>query len=152
MLREIGLFAFWVLAVLIAAWQGNWYYEAKRRPLNEIRTLLGSVPDGAHVIAFRDSMSVRGGSLLWNVRVPESAALTLRSRCQAPANIRGLDLPPLIEVAPPDAPTAENLTSDRQQAASPRPRGCILAARNVPDLVVTTVTLQGDIMQVETLL
>jgi hypothetical protein len=139
MARAIGLFVFWIIVVLTAGFEGHWYYAAQIRPIGELRKHLGEVPDGARVVAFRDYMSFRGGRYIWNIRISPAAAIKLRERCRSPANLSDVNVGAIVE----------GESSRPATASSPTPRGCLLSAETLADRFETSITLQGDLLQIE---
>jgi hypothetical protein len=129
---------FWIGAVIIVATEASWYYEVFRRPLGELRELLGAVPDGARTVGYLNEASVRGGTIRWNIVIAEGAARGLRSRCSGSAKIL-----PLVRLR-----VAETSTGTRIEGPlASMTQGCTIAARNGPYKTYSGAVLGDRLIQ-----
>ena len=120
-MRRALLGVFGIGVVILGLAGASWYYETYRRPLAELRELLGVLPDGARAVGYLNDASVRGGTLTWNIMISDGAARILRGRCKENATILPLVR---LRVAESDAGASSH------GSVAGISQGCLLASRD----------------------
>jgi hypothetical protein len=135
-MKHVAFSAYWIATALVVAGNVSWIHEVYVRPRSEIRELLGHVPKGIRVVGYYNGVGVHGGTILWNLDLPNAAATELHARCTGPGFIR--EFGRYIQ---------EVQAADQKKTPVAQPNGCLVATRNVPGGYDSEVVVQGRLLQ-----